>query len=368
VRLSLNRGRVHAACATRRAPWLLLVGVLCLGSMSAAASGGVQTPTLLSWSAPIRIDTSAVEAIACPVTSLCVATDAQGNVLTTIDPSAGAKARWARKKVAQYRPGRFFEAVSCVSTSFCALVGDSGDVTTSTDPATGASAHWATRHIDGNPLYGISCPTATFCAAVDDAGTVFTSSNPAAGAAARWLPSQATQPARWDAITCRSTGFCVVVNSNGELASAADAQAPPVRWLAKDVDGNPAAGSGGALLDISCPSNDLCLAVDNTGSVARSTNPRAAAAADWHVRNILGPDSGGYYESFADISCASPAVCVAVATHGRTDKVVSSTDGGARWSVQIASDTNQFERISCPTPNLCLALDDGSSILVGRTG
>lgn len=79
--------------------------------LTAAAALAVATPQTasaagLSWSAPTRIVNRApfdagivFNAVSCASLSLCVAVDADGNIVTSTDPDAGARARWSFKQV-----------------------------------------------------------------------------------------------------------------------------------------------------------------------------------------------------------------------------------------------------------------------------
>src|ERR1700693_3636342 len=90
----------------------------------------------------------------------------------------------------------------------------------------------------GNNLEGVSCPTSGLCVAVDELGNVVTSSNPQGGAAA---------------------------------------------WTVTHVDFTKDAQSQATNLSaVSCPSGDLCVAVDFSGDVVTSTNPTGGASAS-HV-------------------------------------------------------------------------------------
>ena len=65
--------------------------------------------------------------------------------------------------------------VSCASTSLCVAVDSAGNVVTTADPADGAGAVWTLANVDGgNWLFGISCPSTTLCVATDIAGNVVT--------------------------------------------------------------------------------------------------------------------------------------------------------------------------------------------------
>ena len=103
--------------------------------------------------------------IACPSTSLCVATGADGGLdgfYTSTDPAGGA-ATWS---FSETDLGSLISGVSCASVSLCVAVDQTGDIFTSTDPAGGAGAwSFGTIDPDGSDLTGVSCPSARLCVA-----------------------------------------------------------------------------------------------------------------------------------------------------------------------------------------------------------
>src|SRR5207342_832113 len=75
--------------------------------------------------------------------------------------------------------------VSCPSTSLCVAVDDEGNVVTSTSPTGGAGA-WTVTGVDGsNEFVGVSCPSTSLCVAADFDGNIVTSTDPTGGAS-KW--------------------------------------------------------------------------------------------------------------------------------------------------------------------------------------
>jgi hypothetical protein len=102
--------------------------------------------------------------------------DLGGSVITSTNPTAanttgagpGSGATWTKKLVDTTNA---IDAMSYPSTSLCVAVDDKGNILTSTDPGDGSSAVWASENVDGNKIIDdVSCPTTTLCVAVDDAG------------------------------------------------------------------------------------------------------------------------------------------------------------------------------------------------------
>ena len=128
------------------------------------------------------------EGVSCPSSELCVAVG-DGDVATSTDPTGGAGA-WsvaslipAASRIPN-KPNRL-DAVSCPSARLCVATDDDGNVWTSTDP-TGGVAAWTETNVDGPEkiLSGVSCPTESLCVAVDrGGGDVLTSTDPSGGGA-----------------------------------------------------------------------------------------------------------------------------------------------------------------------------------------
>ena len=96
-----------------------------------------------------------------------------------------------------------------------------------------------------------------------------------------------------------------------------------------------------SIVDISCPSADLCVAADDDGDVVTSTDPTGGASA-WTVTNVDGA------KFIMDVSCPSAGLCVGVDNDG---DVVTSTDptgGASAWTV-TSVDGGQLLTV-CPAP------------------
>jgi hypothetical protein len=365
-----GRSRVGRIAALAVVAVVVDMGGLGVFAGTALAASG------LSWSRPVRIDTVGrfgvtLAGLSCPSSSLCVTLDARGNILTSTDPGARARARWSRKNVEGYHPGKFFNGIACPSTGLCTAVDDWGHVFSSTDPSAGRAARWVKQSVDRHPIYGVACATPMLCVAVDKLGAALSSTNPTAGRQARWVSSPAEPGAYSTAPSCPSSSLCLLANSFGQIVTSSNPAGPSSQWAAKDIDGDPLKGTGSPLSAVSCPSITLCVAVDAGGNTLTSTDPKDGFFASWQTKNVLGHFSGGYYSVFEAISCPSESFCVGVGDHGRVTKIVTSTDPGAgrraTWSTHIlTSDPNaSITHLSCPTAALCVAADDGGDVIVG---
>jgi len=260
--------------------------------------------------------------IDCPSTSLCVgATDANTNIYTSTDPTAGASV-WTAT-VLPRTPFQVSDDMSCPSVKLCIVLRTEGSVATSTNPTGGASA-WSISNIESAPT-AIFCSTQPECFVSDSAGPVFTSTDPTGGASA-WTVSTSTPP--FTSGTCPTTSLCVAVNGHEVQATT-----------------NPGAGSWTTqavvedLYRVACPSASLCVAIGDAGALDVSTNP---ALGPWTHTTI---DDG---QPLTSIACPSASLCVAADVTGH---VVSSTDptgGPSAWTpalINPCADTCGVEQI-----------------------
>ena len=268
---------------------------------------------------------TALTDIACPSTTLCVATGTTGSLFTSTNPTGGASA-WTKTTVGTRR----LMGVSCPSTTLCVVVGyKSGYVFTSTNPAGGASA-WTSATITGPPHFtAVNCPTTTLCVAGTSTGKLYTSTNPTGGASAwtsPWTGTAATVAV--SAISCASTSLCVAVTATGDptktLSKLNKAQhvyvatAPTTSAWSSYILGGPDGGVNG----VACPSTTFCVATGDTGMEWTTTTPTAGHANDtyevatWANLQITATNAGA-------VACPSVALCVA--GEQRSDAILTMT-------------------------------------------
>jgi RHS repeat-associated protein len=255
---------------------------------------------------------TALTGIACPSTTLCVATGTTGALFTSTNPTGGASA-WTKTTVGARRA----MSVSCPSTTLCVAVAyKSGAILTSTHPAGGASA-WTTAKVTGAHFTAVNCPTTTLCVAGTQAGKLYTSTNPTGGASA-WTSPWATSVATLaiSAISCVSTSLCVAVTVTGDLTKTLNnlakaqhvyvATAPTSSAWSSYVLGGPDGGANG----VACPSTTFCVATGNTGREWTTTTPTAGhvngtvKVATWANLQVTASDASG-------VACPSVTFCVA---------------------------------------------------------
>jgi hypothetical protein len=222
-------------------------------------------------------------------------------------------------------------AVSCPSLSLCVAADDTGDLIATTHP-TGRAAAWSVSSVVGSdPLAAISCPSTSLCVAVDDAGNLVTSTTP-------WDRRRAWTVTRLD---------------------------PPYSA--------PPASYPYALLDVSCPSLSLCVAIDGAGDIFASTHPTGGAAT-WKLTRLPGgrasPDSA---DAYGAVSCTSRTLCVTVG-NGDAEVPTDPTARAPRWQTGFTDPdggttdgSNPMTDVSCPTAALCVAVDSDFNVLTSTT-
>jgi hypothetical protein len=147
--------------------------------------------------------------------------DANGNVLTSSNPTGGAAA-WTTTLVDNPSPDIStrggLDDVSCASIGLCVVVDVNGNVVTSTNPLGGATA-WTLTNVDGgNELSGVSCPNVSLCVAVDadGNGNAVTSTNPT-GDASAWSVAHVDGSNVLNGVSCPSSTLCVAVDGIGDV-------------------------------------------------------------------------------------------------------------------------------------------------------
>jgi len=346
---------------------VLSLAVLFVAAASSQAANAAASAML--WSAPEQINPAnpapsanaslGLNAVSCASSSLCVAVEGAGSILTSTDPLEDPSS-WATP---YSDPNEYLTAVSCPSTLLCEAVARGGDLVTSTDP-TDESSTW-TASTPGPDLNGtiqqddaISCaPNTTTCVfgGLDGLATLGRTG--------------------WQAVTfpgilitglsCPSLSLCVATFSQSDAfeddpSGVITTTNPTGGQSAWTMTYLPAVGLAG----LSCPTVSLCVAVsdDYLEGIVTSTNPTGGASA-WVV------DPGNLLFTTYGISCASSALCVATgsqnATFGDEDTYDSTnpTGGLAAWNTSVIEPGNitvnqVVTSVSClPETPTCVAVD-----------
>jgi hypothetical protein len=384
-----------------------------------------RSPVLVDSSSPGLNGIRGLRAISCPTVSLCVAVDASGNVVTSNDPSGGAET-WRVAHVDSNTTNcgypsapcqARFLGVSCASESWCLAWDEAGHVLVSAAPTLGAGGWSNTKIVDPTEdrLRAVSCPSVSLCVAVGSQGDVLTSTAPAGGrdiwhsalvdsgpcplgarAGAPTVPLchdklLGTGPPgpRWlQAISCPSVYLCVAGDAEGNVLTSTDPTGGIGAWNIAYVDdqiehGSMALEDQAELISIACPSVSLCVASDGAGNVLTSKNPRGGASA-WTLTKVLHVESAPP-TALEDLSCPSTTRCLGLYQHRYTDYADVNYDafGEGSWnpvsidgvepppSVSCPSSsplcvTAAATGISCPSTQLCVAVDEAGNAIIGE--
>ncbi len=255
-------------------------------------------------------DPIALEEIACPSASLCVAVDANGNILTSKDPSTGSDT-WQRTNVDGTTE---LIELACASPSLCVALDVDGNLLASTDPTGGASS-WVRAKIDplmnnygfdhGYGFDGLACPSASLCVAVDGYGHVLASSDPidpsswaVTGQIPKGVVKVTTSVRRdrllgrtalgggtsitivpQDVLSCPSTSFCAIpALFTNEMFTSTDPGSSASTWVGTQLP----PGQNNADAAVSCPTATFCVGTTSGGGGITSSDPAASSPA-WNV-------------------------------------------------------------------------------------
>jgi hypothetical protein len=337
-----------------------------------------QRGTVLTTTSPNRVDrdwtwtlleaANGLGPIHCQSTSLCVAFDDAGNVVTTNSLTPGAPWTAVHLWAGPYSDDTGLRdevtALSCPTPSLCVASNTSGYVFKSTNPKGGRGA-WKTVGVPvTNYLNDISCPSASLCVAVAGDGRVAVSTHPSRRRRA-WVAHKVDRAAL-GSISCPTRRFCVAGDEQGNILTSSHPTGGARSWKKRHIHGPQ--GRGGRLYqlnDIVCPSVSLCLAVTEDGDVLASTHP---ARGPWQATPIDPtdcPSCASAPAKLGSIACGSPSLCVVL----DGDAVVTSTDpaGGAQaWTRTTIDQLSDLDDVSCPSPSLCVVVDSDGNVVIGR--
>jgi photosystem II stability/assembly factor-like uncharacterized protein len=303
-----------------------LFAIAVVGSLATAA--GSATPAAAH-------TTSALQAVACPTVSACVAVGGSGHVLVSGDGGA----TWSNKTVPTKH---FLYDVGCGNASRCVAVGDAGTAVVSRD----AGKSWRTSGTGVSvALSGVSCTGPQQCVAVGDSNTVITTTD----GGSSWSRSF-SQLGVMDGVSCASAAHCAAVTSN---ANNTFTTSNGTTWAT-----TPGPFSALAVLK---PANGIdcvaaaCVEVADHGLVAHSANQGATWAAS----------PSGTVQNLYDVSCVSQIACVAVGAAG-TD--IHTSDGGASWAAGTTGTNQNLLGVSCSGATSCVAVGSGGTVLSSSDG
>jgi hypothetical protein len=154
-----------------------------------------------------------------------------------------------------------------------------------------------------------------------------------------------------NAVSCPTSDLCVALDQSGDVITSTKPTAGAAAWKVTHL--------GGSLNAVSCPTRDFCVAVGYGGLlggvVATSNNPTGDAS-DWKVTQ-LDP-----FASLFAVSCLPAGLCVAAGS----SKVFTSTypgGGAAAWTETKLNASIDVDGVSCPTSVLCVAVDSDENVI-----
>jgi hypothetical protein len=166
---------------------------------------------------------------------------------------------------------------------------------------------------------------------------------------------------RYGRLILAATAFLVI-------GGAAAAPALGSTWTGRQLAGE---ASKAMMFGISCPSTSLCVAVGGNNSIASSTDP-AGGQDSWTTvyagsGAVIIPEGGGFYNGgqVRGISCPSPQLCVAVTFDGLIYTSTNPTGAADAWAVTDVDGSGpntHFYGVSCPTVTFCAAAAGGGRI------
>ncbi len=351
----------------RSAIWMLVM--VCSAAACAAPSAtSAAAVTKWVWSAPSAIDGSAsLLDIACPSARLCLAIDAEGQVLSGTTPAHGGSRAW---QITGRLPSRYAIQIACPSDVLCVTVDSSGNVNTTTQPARAQA--WRTSTLPSNApdggtlpftaldgVTGISCPSVSLCVAVGAGSQAFVSTNPRA-AAPTWSAYNVQDASRapcprgpfgtcedgLTAVTCPSATLCLASDSTGHIhTSTAPARVAPWSTIGLGVS---------QLTSVSCASRSLCVASGRYTSFT-TTNPTAGTG--WRRQNLA---FGGAW-----LSCPLRALCLANDTSTPLNHVATDPSTASGWHLVGLDPRGVITGVACPNATTCLAVDEQGEVVEG---
>jgi hypothetical protein len=167
----------------------------------------------------------ALNAVSCASASLCVAVDWEGNVITSNDPTGGAgawRAAYVDGKttfgIAANEGNAILGSVACPSSSLCLASDSDENVLASKDPSGGAGAWKLTRVLTtAHGLSDLTCPSALLCLALGGGvpSEAILTEQPADGSG--WSGVTVEQTGTLRDISCPSNSMCMAVDESGNV-------------------------------------------------------------------------------------------------------------------------------------------------------
>ena len=140
-------------------------------------------------------------------------------------------------------------------------------------------------------------------------------------------------------------------------AHAVAARASALHWsAAARID----SVAGSEVYDaVVCPTAGLCLATDQLGRIAVTTDPGADTG--WHISRLVPFRSLAETPSLTGLSCAGPSLCAGVDSVGDVFSTSDPAQGATAWHAAALPSADSAAAIACPAFNLCVAPSSDSA-------
>jgi len=232
-----------------------------------------------------------VQQLSCPSVHLCVGL-AGHYVVSSVAPQRGGTA-WSQRLANPDAPAF---TVDCPDSTQCVATNPDGQLLTSSDP-TGRTA-WKLVQLDrsGRNLVSasLSCASATRCVVAFGDGRVFSTTNLTASAPT-WHQTQLGSSHLPDravtlSVSCTTANVCAAVADGSVWASSAPGRSAQRRWRRVASDAG-TAGAGDVLDSVACVAGQLCVAVDQARHVLSSRT--ITQPGSWRRQTIADPNQNG---------------------------------------------------------------------------
>ena len=152
-------------------------------------------------------------------------------------------------------------------------------------------------------------------------------------------------------VSCPSVSLCVAVDFAGNVLTSSNPTGSRDDWAVTTIRGGSAYPTA-----VSCPSTQFC-AVVAQGEVFTSTDPTGGPSA-WSATTIT-----RCFPCLTSISCPSSWLCVAVDNSGDVVYSTDPTGGASAWTTVKVDGDLWIKRVSCTSPSLCVAVDDRGAVI-----
>jgi hypothetical protein len=274
-------------------------------------------------------------AIACPSSNQCTVVDSGMGLERTFDPDSPGTSSEVR--IDSSNGG--LRSIACPSVTLCVAVEESGSEVTFDPTLPGSPTPVTVDDAPDATLQSVACASTSQCTAVDDAGREMTFDPASPATASVAVVSSSTDGL---GVSCPSPRQCTVVGSHGQAATF-DPISPSTHSSITLIRSTAIAG-------VACPSSDQCTAVDVIGREV-TFNPQSPGTTN-AVPIAPAHRSGG--TRLREVVCPSTTQCTAIAASGEAftfDPARPPSPAQAGIDLHVGG----AGAIACPTVSQCTA-------------